>query len=90
MENFVIGGDVFEKYIGKIGFGEDMQMQGGQNHLQEMERRHKLAARELKAQFEKLLTDIHMSKSTSVQTIIADAQSICSMPANREVLKYFG
>jgi len=62
-------------------------MHGGQNNYQEMQRRQKLATHALKEQFKTLLLSISANKSAQVKTIVNDAQAICSMPANREVLK---
>lgn len=55
-----------------------------------MIRRQKMATQALLEQFKTLLLAIAANKSAQVKTIVKDAQTICSMPANREVMKYFG
>lgn len=73
-----------------MNFGEDIQMQGQNQYHQDMDRRQKVITQALLEQFKTLLLSISANKSAQVKTIVNDAQTICSMPANREVMKYFG
>jgi len=51
---------------------------------------HRLQIRQLTEQFKALLLGIANNTAFSVTNIIKDAITINKMPANREVLKYFG
>jgi len=68
----------------------NMEQGGPVNMNTFLQRQQNQSLNVIKEQYKTLLLSIASNPSSSIQTIIIDAISICSMPANRVVIKEFG
>lgn len=87
MDNFTIGGEIFEKYIGKMSFGDDVNQMNQNQDYHALANQQKSINRQLAEHFKTLLIGIANNRQQSATNIINDAIKINDMPANREVLK---
>jgi len=88
MENFIVGGETFEKYIGKSVLEEVEEINN--NNIENMEEYRDKTINNLFEKYKDNLMQIQNNKTQAILNLINDAASICILPANKPLMKYLG